>query len=188
MNTKKIVYVIVGIIVAIAIFFIGKSYGTTTITSNVGAVGDFNQTPTSYSVQADPSGATFGYISADNKYEWASMSNSSGRDRFVSSIEYGCIGLTTVSTSTTSIIPLTIATSTTAALGLNGNTNFIVNGIAIATSSAWYFQTGSSTPFGSVASFATGVTRIWPTSTVLNLESSATSSASCWLRVNTLTQ
>jgi hypothetical protein len=176
---------IAGILVGLAIgYFL---FHVVTVT-RVGTIGDQYIAPASISVQGDATGATLGYISADNKYQWASVANNSGRDRFINSIEYGAIGLVTVSTSTTSVIPLTIATSTTAALGLNGNTNYVQNGNAIATSSNWYFQTGTSTPYGSVSTFATGVTRVWPTGTVLNVESTATSSANFWIKINYLPQ
>lgn len=199
MNTK---YLVAGVVFAVVVGFVGwfvpHVQAPAPVVQTVGAVGDYYSSPNSVSVQLDPSGVSYGYDSITNKYVWGGsggLTNNSGRDRNITSIEYNCTGLNvTASTSSSpTTISLIAATSTTLAssTSIDGtkNTNYIVNNsTALATSTAWFTQPATSTPYGSVSSFASGVSRVWSNSSIFNVESNATTSASCWIKLNYIPQ
>jgi len=186
---KTISWVVGGIALVLVGFAFGYAVFHKSAPQLAGAVGDTYSAPNFISAQIDGTGATYGYVSADNKWIWGGFCNTSGRDRFVNSLEYGGVGLGTVSTSTTANIGLTLATTTALASGLAGNTNYISNGNVLGTSTAgYYYQNATSTPTGSVSSFATGVTRVWANNSCIVVESPATTSASVWVRINYFAQ
>lgn len=163
---KNIITAVAGLIVGV---LLGLLVNGNRQDIKVEAVGDKNLSPKFYQVQVDTA-TNSTYISADNRYQWASVTNSYGSDRFITSIDYVFTGLTTTATSTNAL-NVVIATSSSASAGLGTNTNYLFNS-SIATS----------TPTNYVASTTPGLTgtnlnRLWKNGEAINIEANATTSS-----------
>lgn len=143
-----------------------------------GAVGDTQSTPKMYQVQLDT--ATAGnYISADNRYQYASVVNGNSGDRIIESIEYVFTGSTAVSTST-ALQNLIVATSSSATAGFAGNTNYVLNTSIATTTPTLYIA--STTP----GLTGTNYNRTWTAGTYLSIQSNATTTALGYFKINYL--
>lgn len=178
-TTKHILSAVAALVIVLAIAGAYQYPSSTAVTTVVGSVGDTQATPKMAQVQCDNTGAT--YISADNKYQLCTLTNTDSRDRIINSVEYAFDNLGTVSTSSKSSFLVVAATSTSAAAGIPTSPNYIINQ-GIATTTPFMFVS-SSTP-GSVTSAGTkDFARVWAAGTVLVVESVATTSSNMWFKV-----
>lgn len=172
MNTKNIVYGIVGIILLGVAIFIGKTFGTSVVKQNVGAVGDTQSTPKMVQISANMATNTI-----------ASFLNSDATDRYITSVE----GVMTVYGSNTNAL----APNTMSLLAATGTTQYstttctttcaamnIVTLNAVSTSTLPVIIIGTSTASVGIASSTIANTnsssRWWPSGSYLNFSSNIT--------------
>lgn len=155
------------------------------VVNNFGATGDTQATPKMAQVQCDP--ATTTYVSGDNKYQYCSLTNNASSDRTIESVEtFWTAANGTVSTSTTSRFTTVIATTTAASSGYGSNANYLwLQTVATSTPSVY---NASTTPGVSTSDSTKDFVRIWPSSSVLVFEGTATTSGSLWIKVTYLQQ
>ncbi len=169
----KKIYIAVAVV---ATLIVGYVLGYTTrpqqATYVAGAVGDTQATPKMAQIVGNANGT---YVTANNRYQYASLYNSDANDRIVESVEWFADALSTVSTSTDALKFL-MATSSTASGAIGSN--YLLNTTVATSAPASYVA--STTPGDTSSSYK----RIWAAGTYLNLESNATSSTGFNLKVN----
>lgn len=176
---NKIIYTVVGILVLVGVFFLGKSLGTVNLTAGASATGSTFST-------AKEAAITW---TLSNSATTTSILNTDANDRYIKTAQAMCTGVGTSFTAFTgaalSALTITAATTSTAAPATITNVNtFLTNQTLATTSPNSYFSTstpelGGGSPFADYA-------RIWAAGSYITFASNATNTATCTIGVTYL--